>query len=719
MGEIEPVERLAVKLDGLDVTLGVAHSGSLYFKRLSVRQFQFGIGKIRRSYHILVGTGADGIESEHAEDIPGAHLPAVVVAAQAADFRLIEAVYNLPQPVLGLPGLGGPGIKIGDVVAGLVAVHIAAQQALRSDIFVVGVAILWKVAAEEVVQVGDELLVAAHQLLQAVDILRHVEGIVQAVALDKSLTHSLFDVEFRLETAVGIAWTGEAQGRVEYVLVVGGAGEIALSHIGGAEALGSRCDAPVVVGILQGVARGGAGFVQRHISKFHILPEAAVPRHGGRGNHRLQRFFRIDIQALGYGVREHADRMVARHAPVLVGHVAPYRQHVVRALLVVRQHRGYHILRLPGLEQRQEGVLCAVGVPEREDGVVGEALRLVEFVVEPAIEPVHILIDGRIDHGVVEGGVEHGFLRLRALDFYAGQFLFPGRFRFCTYLREALSLRLRLKVLEGAGGAGGGYAYLHRQFGIGAGVELEPGGEFAPRHLREIVILRELAVSALVVDGGLVFPTVFGDWLGETDGEVGVVRARPAVGDAVAGDEGGGDHAYLSPEGLAVVVVDAVVEVQHNVAVRLGEGVAVHANALGSSEFRLDAAVRQGDFVVARAGGFGAVAEALAVSSVRILRSAGDQLHIALAGHYEDVSEVGVAGAAEVGVAEAYYGAVVVLVAGAVFIGARLVFPLDVVGDHVGVRAELHAPEGNAGPGEGVPHAGGADERIYILRVLC
>ena len=148
------------------------------------------------------------------------------------------------------------------------------------------------------------------------------------------------------------------------------------------------------------------------------------------------------------------------------------------------------------------------------------------------------------------------------------------------------------------------------------------------------------------------------------------------------------------------------------------EGVAVHADTLGGGQFRLDAGVCQGDFIMPCTGGFGAVAEALAVAAVGILGSAGNELHFARAGHDEYVSEVRVARAAEVGVAEADYGAVVVLVAGAVFIGARLVFAFDVVGNHVGVRAELHAPEGHAGPREGVPHAGSADEGIHVLRFL-
>ena len=232
------------------------------------------------------------------------------------------------------------------------------------------------------------------------------------------------------------------------------------------------------------------------------------------------------------------------------------------------------------------------------------------------------------------------------------------------------------------------------------------------------MILGKLAVSALVVDGGFVLVAVVRDGLAEADGEVGPVGAGPAVGDAVTRYERGTYYADLRPKSLAVVVVDAVVEVQHYVPVRSGEAVAVHSDPRGSGEFRPDAAVLQGDLIMAGTCGFGGMAETLAVSAVGILRRAGHQLHFAGAGHYQYISQVGMAGAAEVSVAEPDYGAVVVLIACAVLVGARLVLPLDVVGDHVGVGGELHSAEGHAGPREGMAHAGSAYEGIDVSGFL-
>ncbi len=162
-----------------------------------------------------------------------------------------------------------------------------------------------------------------------------------------------------------------------------------------------------------------------------------------------------------------------------------------------------------------------------------------------------------------------------------------------------------------------------------------------------------------------------------------------------------------------------MVEVEHYVAVISGEGVSVHSDPARGGEFRLDSGVLQSHLVVSGSGRLRVVAESLAISGIGIFRSSGNKLNLSGPGHDQDVAEIGMAGAAEMGVAEADYGLVVVLVAGAVFIGARLVFPLDVMGDHICVRGQLHPSERNAGPGEGMAHPGGADERIDILCVLC
>ena len=74
-------------------------------------------------------------------------------------------------------------------------------------------------------------------------------------------------------------------------------------------------------------------------------------------------------------------------------------------------------------------------------------------------------------------------------------------------------------------------------------------------------------------------------------------------------------------------------------------------------------------------------------------------------------------GSAHVCVAESDYGLVLILVAGTIGIGLRLVFAVHVVGNGVGVRTELHNAEGNAGSGEGVPHSVCSNHWVHILHL--
>ena len=272
-------------------------------------------------------------------------------------------------------------------------------------------------------------------------------------------------------------------------------------------------DRPVVIAVLQRVAGRRGVFVQRDIAQVDVVAQAAVIAYIGGLDHRVQRLGGVDVQSLREGVGEHRDGMVAAHAPVLVAHVAPDRQHVMRALLLVAYHRDRHVTRLHGFHQRQERMFGAVGIPERKDGVIGESVGLVDFPVEAAVAPVHIHIDRRIDHRMIIGGIEHRLLVLAALDGDALQFAVPCFGSRGPDLVETAAGSLGAQVLQRSFHAHGRQGDLHLQDGLLRGVELQPGDQFAPGHLREVVILVELAPAALVFDFFTVGETVFGDGL--------------------------------------------------------------------------------------------------------------------------------------------------------------------------------------------------------------
>ncbi len=75
-------------------------------------------------------------------------------------------------------------------------------------------------------------------------------------------------------------------------------------------------------------------------------------------------------------------RVVADHAPGFVARQRPDRQHVLVELAIVGQHGADEIVDALRLDDRQQRMLGAEGVPQREGAVVLEALRLVGLVVE-------------------------------------------------------------------------------------------------------------------------------------------------------------------------------------------------------------------------------------------------------------------------------------------------------------------------------------------------
>ena len=183
-------------------------------------------------------------------------------------------------------------------------------------------------------------------------------------------------------------------------------------------------------------------------------------------------------------------------------------------------------------------------------------------------------------------------------------------------------------------------------------------------------------------------------------------------------------HPAFCPKHLAVVVVDAVVEVEDDfLRCTLGKYIAVHTATLCGGELAADVVIVEGDGVVARRGHLGLVAETLAVAPVGVIGCAWVELRLTTVRHDENIAQVAVSRSAEMGVAEAHDAAVAVLITGTVVIDTRLINPVDVVRNGIGVGTQLHKAVGETGSGKGVPHTVGADKNIDMLRctdaILC
>lgn len=70
VGDVEFLELNAVAQYLLDIAVRVAHAIGLHLKGLAVRKGDTGVRKVRSAEHVLVASGADRIESKHAEDVP-------------------------------------------------------------------------------------------------------------------------------------------------------------------------------------------------------------------------------------------------------------------------------------------------------------------------------------------------------------------------------------------------------------------------------------------------------------------------------------------------------------------------------------------------------------------------------------------------------------------------------------------------------------------------
>ena len=142
--------------------------------------------------------------------------------------------------------------------------------------------------------------------------------------------------------------------------------------------------------------------------------------------------------------------------------------------------------------------------------------------------------------------------------------------------------------------------------------------------------------------------------------------------------------------------------------------VAVDSDPLGGRQLDLDPVVVEHHLVGTGLGRLACVGKTRPVAGVGLLGGAGLELQLPHRWHNQDVAEVGVAGAVEVGVREADDGPIAVLVARTVTIRCRVVALAEAVGNQLGLGTELHEAEGSRRARKGVPHFVGADEGIDI-----
>ena len=174
--------------------------------------------------------------------------------------------------------------------------------------------------------------------------------------------------------------------------------------------------------------------------------------HSGRFHRLVCPFVIKAFYPLHDHVGQDGNGMVADHTPGLVAIERPDREHLLYALIIMRQHRvgdiGVYIL----MHKVEPGMQGTVGVPQRQGCIVRETFSLFDVLVQPSETAVGILEKERVQGGVIGGRVECFFRLLVGCDPVFLQFLLPKVYSFISQTVECHTVQL-LHVQLCSGGA--------------------------------------------------------------------------------------------------------------------------------------------------------------------------------------------------------------------------------------------------------------------------
>jgi hypothetical protein len=325
-----------------------------------------------------------------------------------------------------------------------------------------------------------------------------------------------------------------------------------------------------------------------------------------------------------------------------------------------------------------------------------------DLAIGPPVAAVHVLEEDGSQAGAIEGRVEGAALRLGAtLHENLPELQLPGPPGFFPDQVEIPVGSLCLQVRQGSRLVHVGEAHLQEERLTGGhGVEGEegPDGQGRGPHVSGgELVAREDAQSR----GGVRQPQV-ADGTREGHGEEDPLIPGPPPGETVPRHQGVAHHPDAGLD--RGVPVDGVAQVQEEGRLfRFREGVPMHPHPCGGGELRPDLLVQEVHGVVSGGGFLPVMGEAGAGGPVPTVSDGDVQGNVVAHGHHQDVQEVPDAGAAQVGVAESHQEAVLPVVA------RDPVPPLLAL-----VRAQLHHPPRDGGPGVDVAVAPGADEGVHV-----
>ena len=232
----------------------------------------------------LSGTGAHGIQAQGAQDIPGTHLAAVFIAADAVRCGGVEPGKDLPDHFLRTGRRSHIIKQPGHVVAGFIAVGILADDASDARIHRF---LPFRLVGKEGIQCGVQRLAAAHHGLKAGHVVRDEEAVVPGGCL-REIAAALKRLQRLHPVSVGLLAAEETGVGVEEGAVAKGTLVILRRDIGMAQGLRHAGDAPVIVAEFQRLGHGFHLHVGRNVAEGVVQFRGVGVVHVGRNNHGLQ-----------------------------------------------------------------------------------------------------------------------------------------------------------------------------------------------------------------------------------------------------------------------------------------------------------------------------------------------------------------------------------------------------------------------------------------------
>lgn len=356
----------------------------------------------------------------------------------------------------------------------------------------------------------------------------------------------------------------------------------------------------------------------------------------------------------------------------------------------------------------------AVGVPQREGGVIGPAICLMHRIVRPAVAAVAVHEQRWPQQGVIERGVELGALLRGALCIDRRQRLRPLCACIGAYAIEIEARHFGVEVGDGAGLADRRERHLHHQrcAVVGDVEHTDQLPAFDLRALRRILFARWWET--------LVWDVLFGvmqlrgsERTREAHGEIQLPAGRPAACFAKAGHRAIAAHPQPRPLHLAGVVVQAGAQVDEHMRRRaFRELIAMHAHARAGGEFGADVAVFQGHCVIAGLRLFAGVVELRGIAAARLAGVPAFELDVAGLRHQQDVAQIRMPGTGKMRVREPDDGGVAMPIASRPAVGVLARLDLR-------IRAQLHHAERHRGTWIGMAFATGANERVHCVEGSC